>query len=144
MVRKNRVKVSAIQDYTAENVEIELKLARGVYTDEVVDSLYAFTDCEVSISANLMLIDGDRPRVMSVTEVLQHNVDQLVNILTAELRLEEGKLNDRLHAKTLEQIFIENRVYKAIEEQKSAADVQQAVRDGLVPFADQIKREVMD
>ena len=143
-VRKNRVKVSAIQDYTAENVEIELKLARGVYTDEVVDSLYAFTDCEVSISANLMLIDGDRPRVMSVTEVLQHNVDQLVNILTAELRLEEGKLNDRLHAKTLEQIFIENRVYKAIEEQKSAADVQQAVRDGLVPFADQIKREVMD
>lgn len=143
-VRKNRVKVSAIQDYTAENVEIELKLARGVYTDEVVDSLYAFTDCEVSISANLMLIDGDRPRVMSITEVLEHNVDQLVNILTAELRLEEGKLNDRLHAKTLEQIFIENRVYKAIEEQKSAADVQQAVRDGLVPFADQIKREVMD
>lgn len=143
-VRKNRVKVSAIQDYTAENVEIELKLARGVYTDEVVDSLYAFTDCEVSISANLMLIDGDRPRVMTVTEVLEHNVDQLVNILTAELRLEEGKLNDRLHAKTLEQIFIENRVYKAIEEQKSAADVQRAVREGLLPFAEQIKREVAE
>jgi len=141
-VRKNKVNVSAIQDYTAENVEIELKLARGVYTEEVVDALYAFTDCEVSISANLMLIDGDRPRVMSVTEVLEHNVDQLVNILTAELRLEEGKLNDRLHAKTLEQIFIENRVYKAIEEQKSAADVQKAVREGLLPFADQIKREV--
>jgi topoisomerase-4 subunit A len=81
---------------------------------------------------------------MSVTAVLQHNVDQLVNILTAELRLEEGKLNDRLHAKTLEQVFIENRVYKAIEEQKSAADVQKAVREGLLPFADQIKRDVAD
>ena len=143
-VRKNKVNVSAIQDYTAENVEIELKLARGAYTEEVVDALYAFTDCEVSISANLMLIDVDRPRVMSVTAVLQHNVDQLVNILTAELRLEEGKLNDRLHAKTLEQVFIENRVYKAIEEQKSAADVQKAVREGLLPFADQIKRDVAD
>jgi topoisomerase IV subunit A len=143
-VRKNKVNVSAIQDYTAENVEIELKLARGAYTEEVVDALYAFTDCEVSISANLMLIDVDRPRVMSVTAVLQHNVDQLVNILTAELRLEEGKLNDRLHAKTLEQIFIENRVYKAIEEQKSAADVQKAMREGLLPFADQIKLDVAD
>ncbi len=143
-VRKNRVKVSAIQDYTAENVEIELKLARGVYTEEVVDALYAFTDCEVSISPNLMLIDGDRPRVMSVTEVLQYNVDQLVNILTAELRLEEGKLNERMHAKNLEQIFIENRVYKSIEEQKSAADVQQAVLSGLLPFAAEIAREVRD
>ena len=119
-------------------------LARGVYTDEVVDALYAFTDCEVSISANLMLIQDGHPRVMSTAEVLQHNVDQLVNILTAELRLEQDKLNARLHAKTLEQIFIENRVYKAIEEQTSAADVQRAVQRGLEPFADQIKREVSD
>lgn len=143
-VRKNKVKISSISDYTAENVEIELKLARGVYTDEVVDALYAFTDCEVSISANLMLIQDGHPRVMSTAEVLQHNVDQLVNILTAELRLEQDKLNARLHAKTLEQIFIENRVYKAIEEQTSAADVQRAVQRGLEPFADQIKREVSD
>lgn len=143
-VRKNKVNISSIEDYTAGNVEIELKLARGVYTDEVVDALYAFTDCEVSISANLMLIDNDRPRVMSVTEVLQHNVDQLVNVLTMELRLEEDKLKHKLHAKTLEQIFIENRVYKAIEEQNSAAAVQKAVREGLLPFADQIKREVVD
>ena len=143
-VRKNKVKISSISDYTAEKVEIELKLARGVYTEEVVDALYAFTDCEVSISANLMLIKDGHPRVMTTNEVLQHNVDQLVNILTAELRLEQGKLNDRLHAKTLEQIFIENRVYKSIEEQTSAADVQRAVREGLIPFADDIKREVTE
>ena len=91
-----------------------------------------------------MLIQDGHPRVMSTAEVLQHNVDQLVNILTAELRLEQDKLNARLHAKTLEQIFIENRVYKAIEEQTSAADVQRAVQRGLEPFADQIKREVSD
>ncbi len=143
-VRKNKVKISSISDYTAEKVEIELKLARGVYTEEVVDALYAFTDCEVSISANLMLIQDGHPRVMSTNEVLQHNVDQLVNILTAELRLEQGKLNDRLHAKTLEQIFIENRVYKAIEEQTSAAAVQQSVHDGLAPFSSKIAREVTD
>ena len=143
-VRKNKVKISSISDYTAEKVEIELKLARGVYTEEVVDALYAFTDCEVSISANLMLIKDGHPRVMTTNEVLQQNVDQLVNILTAELRLEQGKLNDRLHAKTLEQIFIENRVYKSIEEQTSAADVQRAVLEGLIPFADDIKREVTE
>ncbi|MEC7280693.1 MAG: DNA gyrase subunit A, partial [Verrucomicrobiota bacterium] len=143
-VRKNKVKISSISDYTAEKVEIELKLARGVYTDEVVDALYAFTDCEVSISANLMLIQDGHPRVMTTNEVLQHNVDQLVNILTAELHLEQGKLKDRLHAKTLEQIFIENRVYKSIEEQTSAADVQRAVREGLIPFADGIKGEVTE
>ncbi len=143
-VRKNKVKISSISDYTAEKVEIELKLARGVYTEEVVDALYAFTDCEVSISANLMLIQDGHPRVMTTNEVLQHNVDQLVNILTAELHLEQGKLKDRLHAKTLEQIFIENRVYKSIEEQTSASDVQRAVREGLIPFADDIKREVTE
>ena len=142
--RKNKVKISSISDYTAEKVEIELKLARGVYTEEVVDALYAFTDCEVSISANLMLIQDGHPRVMTTNEVLQHNVDQLVNILTGELHLEQGKLKDRLHAKTLEQIFIENRVYKSIEEQTSAANVQRAVREGLIPFADGIKGEVTE
>ena len=116
--RKNKIKIGAISDYTAENVEIEIKLPRGTYTEEIVDALYAFTDCELSISANLMLInEHNRPQVMSATEVLQHNVDRLVDILKAELHLEAEQLNDRLHAKTLEQIFIENRIYQAIEEQ---------------------------
>ena len=141
-VRKNKVKVASIQDYTAENVEIEIKLPRGVYAKDVVDTLYAFTDCEMSISLNLLVIDGETPRVMSVTEVLQHNVDRLVDILKAQLRIEEGALNDRLHAKTLEQIFIENRIYKAIEEEKTSEGVIQAVFDGLEKHKKQIKREV--
>lgn len=142
--RKNKVKVSSIQDFTAEHVEIELHLARGVYAEEVVDALYAFTDCEMSISPNLMVIEGERPRQMSVTEVLQHNVDSLVDILKAELRVEEGQLEKRLHAKTLEQIFIENRVYKEIEEKKTAEAVLKAVHTGLRPHQAQIKREVTD
>ena len=140
--RKNKVKVASIQDYTAENVEIEIKLPRGVSAKDVVDTLYAFTDCEMSISLNLLVIDGETPRVMSVTEVLQHNVDRLVDILKAQLRIEEGSLNDRLHAKTLEQIFIENRIYKAIEEEKTSEGVIQAVFDGLEKHKKQIKREV--
>ena len=144
-VRKNKIKIGAISDYTAENVEIEIKLPRGTYTEEVVDALYAFTDCELSISANLMLInEHNQPQVLSATEVLQHNVDRLVDILKAELRLEADQLNDRLHAKTLEQIFIENRIYKAIEEQTTTAKVALAVRTGLWPFAPQIKREITD
>jgi topoisomerase-4 subunit A len=140
--RKTRVKVTAIQDFTASEVEIELKLARGVYAEEVVDSLYAFTDCEVSISCNLLVIDGDRPRIMTVTEVLQHNLDRLVDILKAELSFERQELENKLHAKTLEQIFIENRIYKQIEEQKTAAAVTAAVSDGLQPFRKKIGREV--
>ena len=143
--RKNKIKIGTISDYTAEQVEIEIKLPRGTYTKEIVDALYAFTDCELSLSANLMLInDQTRPQIMSATEVLQHSVDRLVDILKAELNHESEQLNDRLHAKTLEQIFIENRVYKAIEAQDTTAKVARAVRDGLAPFASQIKREITD
>jgi len=143
--RKNKVKIGAISDYTAEKVEIEIKLPRGVYTQEVVDALYAFTDCEMSISVNLMLInDHNKPQVMSVTEVLQHNVDRLVDVLKTELKVEAGHLQDRLHARGLEQLFIENRIYKAIEAQTTPQKVTQAVRAGLKPFADQIEREVAD
>ena len=143
--RKNKIKIGTISDYTAENVEIEIKLPRGTYTEEVVDALYAFTDCEMSISANLMLInEHSRPQVMSATEVLQHNVDRLVDILKAELQLEAEQLNNKLHAKTLEQIFIENRIYTAIEEQTTTAEVALAVRTGLWPFAPQINRDITD
>ena len=140
--RKNKVKVSSIYDYTAEEVEIELKLARGVYAGEVIDALYAFTDCEVSISTSMMLIDADKPGIKSVTSVLQHNVDRLVDILKVELQNEARRLQDRLHAKTLEQIFIANRIYKAIEEVSDAPGIPVVVLEGLEPFAAEIGREV--
>ena len=143
-VRKNKVKVASIQDYTAEHVEIELKLARGVYSEDVVETLYAFTECEVSISTQLMLIEENKPRVLSVTELLQQNVDQLINILTAELRLEKKKLKERLHARTLEQLFIENRIYKLIEDKRTNEDIHMAVLEGLAPFSEEIGRDVSE
>lgn len=140
--KKGKLKISGISDYTAENVEIEIRLARGVHSDETVDALYAFTECENSISVNLMVIKDDKPVSMTVSQVIDYNAKQLVQILTAELKLEEKHLKDKLHAKTLEQIFIENRVYKRIEEKTTADAVVKAVLDGLLPFADQIRREV--
>lgn len=142
--KKGKLKISGISDYTAQDVEIEVRLARGVHTDETVDALYAFTECETSISVNLLVINDDRPVVTTVTEVIKHNADQLVQILTAELKLEDSHLRDKLHAKTLEQIFIENRIYKKIEDKTTSEAVVQAVFDGLKPFQDQIKRDVTD
>jgi topoisomerase IV subunit A len=140
--RKSKVKVATIHDFTAESVEIEIKLPRGVYANEVVDALYAFTDCEMSISVALLVIDGDLPHIMTATGVLQHNVDRLVDILKAQLRVEEGELEDRIHARTLEQIFIEHRIYKGIEEERTQEGVVQAVFDGLQVHQSEIKREV--
>ena len=140
--RKGKLKIAGISDYTAENVEIEIRLARGIHTQDTVDALYAFTDCESSASVNMLVISGDKPVVMSVSQIIRRNTDSLVEILKAELKLEEKKLKDKLHAKTLEQIFIENRVYKKIEAMKTADGVTQAVFDGLKPFKAQIKREV--
>jgi topoisomerase-4 subunit A len=140
--KKGKIKISGISDFTAENVEIEIRLARGVHSEETVDALYAFTECENSISVNLMVIRDDKPVSMTVSEVINYYANQLVKILTAELKLEEKHLKDKLHAKTLEQIFIENRVYKRIEQETTADAVVKAVINGLLPFADQIRREV--
>ena len=140
--KKDKIKVSSINDYTAENVEIELKLQRGAYVEETVDALYAFTDCENSVSANLMVIDQERPCVLTVTEIIQHNVDRLVDILKTELEVEAGHLANRLHAKTLEQIFIENRIYKTIETMTTSKTVIAAISEGLAPFAASIKQGI--
>jgi topoisomerase-4 subunit A len=144
--RRGKLKIASINDFTAENVEIEIKLARGIHTQDTVDALYAFTDCESSVSVNMTVIATaagiDKPVVMTVTQVIKHNSDRLVEILKSELKLEEQKLRDKLHAKTLEQIFIENRIYKKIEEKTTAEAVVQAVLGGLEPFQPQIKREV--
>jgi len=140
--RKGKIKISSIQDYTAENVEIEIKLMRGVNSSDVVDALYAFTDCELSISSNIIVIREDKPVQLLASEVLIHNSEKLLVVLTAELNIEASDLRDKLHAKTLEQIFIENRVYKVIEDKKSAKDVEAAVFAGLEPYQNEIKREV--
>ncbi len=140
--KKGKLKITGISDYTTDQVEIEIQLARGVHTKDTVHALYAFTDCETSISANLLVIQDNRPEITSVTEVIEYNTGRLVEILRSELKLEERQLTARHHAKTLEQVFIENRVYKSIEEETTSESVYRAVFDGLKPFQESIRGEV--
>jgi len=140
--RKGKLKIAGISDYTAESVEIEVRLARGVHTRDTVDALYAFTECEQALTVNMLVIKDNKPVTMTVSQVIKHNTDRLVEILRAELKLEEKQLRDKLHARTLEQVFIEQRVYKKIEDKASAQGVVDAVQKGLEPFQDEIKREV--
>lgn len=142
--RKNKLKIAGISDYTGEQVEIEIRLARGVHAKDTVDALYAFTDCEQAISTNALVIKENRPHIATVSDILKHNADRTVEILTAELKIEQRQVRDKLHAKTLEQVFIENRIYQAIEDIANSADIRRAVRDGLLPFQSKIKRKVKD
>ena len=142
--RKGKLKIASISDYTAENVEIEIKLARGVRSDDMLDPLYAFTDCETSISVHSLVIVDKKPVPMTISEIIAYHAQHLVKVLKAELKIEEGRLKDKIHARTLERIFIEERIYKRIEDKKTAATVLQAVHTGLEPFADEIRREVTD
>jgi topoisomerase-4 subunit A len=136
--KTGRIKIQSINDFTTENVEIEIKLARGVYSEETVDALFAFTECEQSISVNLLVIKNNLPVVMTVTEIIKHHAGQLVKILTKELEIEKRELQDKLHLRTLERIFIEERIYKGIEKMKTAEGVEKAVLDGFKPFMKEV------
>lgn len=140
--RKGKLKIASIDDYTTENVEIEIKLARGIQTRDMLDALFAYTDCETSISVNLLLIKDRKPIIMTISEVINYHAAKIVEILTAELKYEQKSLIDKLHARTLERIFIEERIYKNIEEMKTRDGVVKAVLTGFEPFMDEIKREV--
>ena len=142
--KSGKVKISEINDYTAEQVEIELKLPRGVYAADVVDALYAFTDCEQSISCNLLVIQDNLPVQTSVAEVIQTHAKQLTTLLKDELLYEQEMLTDRLHLRTLERIFIEERIYKKIETMKTAESVIKAVIKGFEPFKAELIREVTE
>jgi len=143
-VQKGRVKVVGIQDYTTEKIEVELALARGVYADEVIPQLYACTDCEVSLSSNIVVIEGRHPVELSVPELLQKLTDRLRAQIKAELEWELQQLEERQHWLTLERIFIEERVYKRIEKAKTAEAVEKEVRTGMAPYAKQFIRPMRD
>ncbi len=140
--KAGKLKISSINDYTAEIVEVEIKLPRGVYAEETIDALYAFTDCEVSVSPNLVLIKENMPCQMSVEDVLRHNTDKLVRDLEKELRIELGRLKEKLHARKLEQIFIEERLYKEIEEVKTYDKIVSTVDKSLKLFVEELVRDV--
>ena len=140
--KSGKIKIQSINDYTAENVEIEIRLARGIYAKDTIKALYAFTDCEVPISPNLTVIQDNQPVNISVEEVLRYNTEKLVRDLEKELQIELGRLQDKLHARTLEQIFIEERIYKKIEESKTYKVVIDTVKKGLAAFEDKLLKPV--
>ena len=142
--QKGKVKIAAINDFTSDRVEIEIELPRGIYADEVIPQLYAHTDCEVSISSNMVMIKDRRPVEMGVSEVLCFLTDQLRELMRAELEFELGQLQERRHWLDLERIFIENRIYKRIEEATTAEAVVEEVRQGLEPFAGELERGISD
>jgi topoisomerase-4 subunit A len=142
--QKGKVKIGAINDFTTEKVEIEVTLARGVYADEVIPQLYAHTDCEVSVSCNMVVIKDRQPVDVGVSDILCFLTDQLRALIKAELELERDQLLDKKHWLDLERIFIENRVYGRIEEAETAEQVQQEVRTGMEPHIGKLKRELSD
>jgi topoisomerase-4 subunit A len=129
--QKGKLKVSSIEDRTGERVEIVLSIARGSYADEVEPQLYAYTQCEVGIVSSPIVIDDDRPVEMPVSQMLERLTKRLREQIRAELELDLVELEDRQHFLTLEQLFIEKRVYQRIEKAKTAEAVRKAVWDGM-------------
>ncbi len=143
-VRKGKLKVRSTNDFTSEDVEIEIKAPQGVTAEQLTDALYAFTDCEVSISSRIIVIKNNRPVELTVSEVLRENTAKLVADIKRELELKEKQLEEELHFKTLVRIFIENRIYKKIEQCRSNEAVLAAVHDGFKPFRRQMYRDLTD
>ena len=142
--RKGKIKVKSINDFTAEEVEIEVKALGGVSAEQLVDALYAFTDCEVTVASRIVVIKDNRPVEMTVSEILRHNTAQLVELLKRELELKAAKLQEDLYFRTLERIFIEERLYKRIEQCKTTAAVAAAVQEGFKPFRQELARELTE
>ncbi|MCR4743443.1 MAG: DNA topoisomerase IV subunit A [Treponema sp.] len=142
--KSGKVKISSIQDYTSDRVNIEIKLSRGVYSKDVVDSLYAFTECEKTVYCNLLVIKDNMPVQMTCTQVIEYHAKQLIGVLKDELENEKRHLMEKLHLRTIERIFVEERIYKKIESQKTEEGVVNAVKAGFKPFAKELLHPITD
>lgn len=138
--KRGKIKIDSINDYTADKVEIEIKLPRGQYAKELEEALYGYTDCEVSLNSNVVVIVDNLPYEMEVDEILEENTRLLKEFLKWELEIERDRLNEKIYQKTLEQIFIENRLYKKIENIKSYDKIHDTVAASLKPFHKQLLR----
>ena len=139
---KGKIKIKKIDDNTAANVEIVIQLMPGVSPDMTIDALYAFTDCEFSISPNTCVISGNKPSFMGVSDILKHSADKTVELLKEELEIRKKELQEEWHMSSLEKIFIEERIYRDIEECETWEAVITAIDKGLKPFKKKLLREV--
>lgn len=141
---KGKIKVKRIEDNTAETVEILIHLPPNVSPDKTIDALYAFTDCEVSISPNSCVIEGEKPQFLNVNEILRINTEGTKELLKRELEIRKGELEEQWHFSSLEKIFIENRIYRDIEECETWEAIIEAIHKGLKPHIKHLLREVTD
>jgi topoisomerase-4 subunit A len=130
----NKIKIKKVIDNTAKDVEIEIQLAPGVSPDITIDALYAFTDCEISISPNTCVIIEDKPHFMPVNELLKISTEKTLELLRRELEIRKGELEENWHYASLEKIFIENRIYRDIEECETFEDVIDTIWRGMNKF----------
>ncbi len=141
---KGKIKIKKIEDNTAEKVEILVHLAPGISPDQTIDALYAFTDCEKSISPNACIIENDKPRFVTVTEILKISTKYTVELIKRELEIQLGELEEQWHFASLEKIFIEKKIYRNIEDAETWEAVIQTIHDGLKPYKKKLKREITD
>ncbi|MEC8830722.1 MAG: DNA gyrase subunit A, partial [Bacteroidota bacterium] len=139
---KGKIKIKKIEDNTAAEVEILVHLPNGISPDKTIDALYAFTACESSISPLGCVIEDNKPLFIGVKEMLERSTDNTVELLKAELQIQLDELEEQWHFSSLERIFIENRIYREIEEEETWEGVIQAIDKGLKPHISHLKREV--
>ncbi|NNK74602.1 MAG: DNA gyrase/topoisomerase IV subunit A, partial [Maribacter sp.] len=141
---KGKIKIKKIEDNTAAEVEILVHLPGGISPDKTIDALYAFTSCESSISPLGCIIEDNKPLFIGVSEMLRQSTDLTVELLKAELEIQLSELEEQWHFASLERIFIENRIYRDIEEEETWEGVISAIDKGLKPFTKHLKRAVTD
>jgi topoisomerase-4 subunit A len=141
---RGKIKVKKVEDNTADQVEIVIHLASNVSPDKTIDALYAFTDCEVSISPNAAIIEDDRPKFLGVAEMLRVSTERTKDLLRQELEIRKRELEEQWHFASLEKIFIENRIYRDIEECETWEAILETIHKGLKPYIKHLLREVTD
>ncbi|WP_347926000.1 DNA gyrase/topoisomerase IV subunit A [Pontimicrobium sp. SW4] len=141
---KGKIKIKKIEDNTAADVEILVHLPSGISPDKTIDALYAFTNCETSISPLGCVIEDNKPFFVGVTEMLRRSTDNTVQLLKQELEIKLGEFEEQWHFASLERIFIENRIYRDIEEEETWEGVIRAIDKGLQPHIKHLKRAVTD
>jgi len=140
---QGKIKIKKVTDNTAAEVEIQIDLAPGISPDITIDALYAFTDCEISISPNACVIVKDKPQFMGVSELLRYSADQTKELLKKELEIKLGELQEKWHYTSLEKIFFEEKIYKELEKKHETWDkVIEAIDKAFVPFTKQLRRAI--
>ena len=143
-IKKKKVPVRKLHDLTNDTVKIELELQTGENQEKAIVALYAFTNCEKSLSSRPIVLDGGRPRLMTVSEIIRRNSERLMELTRKELEIRLGELDDLFHARTLDRIFIEERIYKRIETEKTMEGVKSTIVEGFKPFLGELRRQIVD